>query len=265
MNVTGSGMSETHLGYGTTKSLSYSIRNWQQVTRILNTSHLPLFFCVSEQTCYYLDAAFWERGDKNIICQEFGMRKIKLQMQITVDSFVAGPNGEMDWMALPWTEDINAYVDEIFSSVDTIVLGRKLAEGFIPYWAGIAANPDDPEFISGKRFTDTSKVVFTKTLDQSAWDNTVLAKDNLVDEITKLKNQDGKDIIAYGGATFVSSLIKHGLIDEYYLFINPTAIGNGLTIFSELGNNENLTLVKSSSFDCGIVALHYLPAKMRLG
>ena len=189
------------------------------------------------------------------------MRKLKLQVQMTVDGYIAGPNGEMDWITLPWTEDINTYVDEIMDIVDTIVLGRKLAEGFIPYWAGVAANPDDPEFTSGKKFTDTPKVVFSKTLDKSAWDNTVLAIGNLVDEITKLKKQDGKDIIAYGGATFVSALIKHGLIDEYHLFINPTAIGNGMTIFKELDSKQNLTLVKSISFNCGIVVLNYQPKR----
>ena len=192
------------------------------------------------------------------------MRKIKLQMQMTIDGLVAGPNGEMDWMTLPWTEDINTYVEEIMATVDTIILGRKLAEGFIPYWAGVAANPDDPDFTSGKRFTDTSKVVFTKTLDHSEWENTVLVKNDLVDEITNLKNEDGKDIIAYGGATFVSALIKHGLIDEYHLFINPTAIGNGLSIFKELGNKENLGLVKATPFNCGIVALHYQPQRSQV-
>ena len=81
----------------------------------------------------------------------------------------------------------------------------------------------------------------------------------MVDEINKLKKQDGKDIIAYGGATFVSALIKHGLIDEFHLFINPTAIGNGMSIFKELDNKQNLILVKSTSFDCGIVVLNYEP------
>jgi dihydrofolate reductase len=185
------------------------------------------------------------------------MRKLKLQVQMTVDGYIAGPNGEMDWVTLPWTEDINSYVDEILDTVDTIVLGRKLAEGFIPYWAGVAANPNDPEFTSGKQFTDTPKVVFSKTLEKSEWDNTILAKGDLIDEITKLKKQDGKDIYACGGATFVSALIKHELIDEFHLFINPTAIGNGMTIFKELDNKQNLTLVKSTSFDCGIVALNY--------
>ena len=89
--------------------------------------------------------------------------------------------------------------------------------------------------------------------------DTVLAKGNLVGEITKLKKQDGKDIIAYGGATFVSALIKHGLIDEFHLFINPAAIGNGMTIFKGLDRKQNLRLVKSKSFDCGIVVLNYEP------
>ena len=185
------------------------------------------------------------------------MRKLKLQVQMTVDSYIAGPNGEMDWMTLPWTEDINAYVNEIMDTVDTIVLGRKLAEGFIPYWAGVAANPENPEFASGKQFSDMHKVVFTQTLDQSEWGNTVLAKGDLVDEITQLKNQEGQDLYACGGATFVSALIKHGLIDEYHLFINPTAIGNGMPIFKEIKDSQNFQLMLSKSFDCGIVALKY--------
>jgi dihydrofolate reductase len=134
------------------------------------------------------------------------MRKLKLQVQMTVDGFIAGPNGEMDFMVWNWDDELKQYVTALTEPVDCIVLGRKLAEGFIPYWAGVAANPDDPQFTAGKKFTDTHKVVFSKTLDKSEWDNTDLAKGNLVDEITKLKNQEGKDIIAYGGASFVSAL-----------------------------------------------------------
>jgi dihydrofolate reductase len=163
----------------------------------------------------------------------------------------------MDFMIWNWDDELKNYVKEIIDPVDCIVLGRKLAEGFIPYWTAVSANPDDPEHLDGKKFTDTYKVVFTKTLDNSEWDNTVLAKGDLVDEITKLKKQDGKDIIVYGGAKFVSGLIKQGLIDEFHLFINPTAIGKGLPIFQDLDSNHNLTLVKSTSFDCGIVVLNY--------
>ena len=178
---------------------------------------------------------------------------------MTIDGFVAGPKGEMDWTSINWGDDINNYVTSITEPIDTIVLGRKLAEGFIPYWAGVAANPNDPEVTSGRVFTDTPKVVFSKTLDKSKWDNTILAKGDLVDEIKKLKNQTGKDIMAYGGATFVSALIKNRLIDEYHIFINPTAIGNGMAIFKELNVKQNLALVNSRSFDCGIVVLNYIP------
>jgi dihydrofolate reductase len=125
----------------------------------------------------------------------------------------------------------------------------------------MAANPDDPEFTFAKKFTDTPKVIFTKTLDKSEWHNAFLAKGNAVDEITNLKEQNGKDIIAYSGATLVSALIKQGLIADFHLFINPTAIGSGMTFFKELDRQQELTLVKSSSFDCGIVVLNYEPKR----
>lgn len=183
------------------------------------------------------------------------MRKLKLQVQMTVDGYIAGTNGEMDWTARDWDDELKKYVEEITKPVDCIILGRKLAQGFIPHWAS------HPEEEGADKFNSTKKVIFTKTLDKSEWDNTVLAKGDLVEEIAKLKKQDGKDIIAYGGATFVSALIKHGLIDEFHLFINPTAIGNGMSIFKELDSKQNLTLVKSTSFDCGIVVLNYEPQR----
>jgi dihydrofolate reductase len=172
----------------------------------------------------------------------------------------------MDWMAMPWTDDTNQYVTALNQPVDTIVLGRKLAEGFIPYWASVAADATNPEQESGRQFTDTTKVVFTKTLDDAhpqtaGWNNTTLAKGDLVSEIRKLKGEAGNDIIAYGGATFVTSLIKEGLIDEYHLFINPVAIGKGLPIFGADGQRQALDLVKATPFECGIVALHYVPKK----
>lgn len=185
------------------------------------------------------------------------MRTLKLQVQITVDGYIAGPNGEMDWVVWDWDDALKQYVDELTAPVDCILLGRKLAEGFIPYWASVAADPQHPEFTGGRKFTDTPKVVFTKTLDQSPWANTVLAKGHLATEVTALKQQDGQDLIAYGGGKFVSALIKDGLIDEFHLFINPTVLGSGLPIFKELPHKQELRLLKTIAFDCGIVLLHY--------
>ena len=180
---------------------------------------------------------------------------------MTVDGYIAGPNGEMDWMVFDWDDQLKKYVTELTEPIDCIVLGRKLAEGFIPHWASVAANPEHPEFTAGKKFTDTPKVVFSRTLANSKWDNTVLAKGDLVDEITRLKNQVGQDIIAYGGATFVSALVKHGLIDELHLFINPSVIGKGMSIFRELDHKQNLKLAQATFFECGIVVLHYEPKR----
>lgn len=185
------------------------------------------------------------------------MRKLKLQVQMTIDGYVAGPNGELDWMIYDWDDELKNYVGVITEPVEYIVLGRKLAEGFIPYWAKIASNHDHPEYLAGKKFTDTSKIVFTKTMVRPIWENTVLAKGDLVQEITQLKKQGGQDIIAYGGATFVSALIKNELIDEFYLFINPVVLGNGMTIFKTIESKQNLKLIQATSFDCGIVVLKY--------
>lgn len=186
------------------------------------------------------------------------MRKLKLQVQITIDGFIAGPNSEMDWLTFPWTEDIGHYVTEITDPVDTIVLGRNLAEGFIPHWATVAADPNHPEHSAGQKFTNTPKVVFSQTLEATKWENTVVANGDLVDEITQLKQQTGGDIIAYGGATFVSQLITHDLIDDYHLFVNSAAIGKGKAIFT---GRHRLTLSKATPFECGIVALHYQPKR----
>ncbi|MBK7873076.1 MAG: dihydrofolate reductase family protein [Saprospiraceae bacterium] len=183
------------------------------------------------------------------------MRKLKLQMQVSTDGFVAGPNGEMDWMVWNWDDELKQYVTDLTEPIDSIILGRKLAEGFIPHWAAVAADSNHPEFTSGIKFTDTPKVVFTKTLEQSPWQNAVLAKGDLSEEITRLKNQDGDGyLMTYGGAMLAASLIESGLIDELHLFINPVAIGNGLPIFK---SRTNLQLVQTKPFDCEIVVLQY--------
>ena len=99
------------------------------------------------------------------------MRKLKLQVQMTVDGFISGLHGEMDWLCFSWSEDIKNYVREITNPVDTIILGRKLAEGFIPHWEKVVQNPDDPEYEGGLKYTTTPKIVFTRTINKSIWKN----------------------------------------------------------------------------------------------
>jgi len=184
------------------------------------------------------------------------MKKLKLQVQMSVDGFIAGPNGEMDWMVWNWDDTLKNYVSDLTKNVDCIVLGRKLAEGFIPHWAG-AAQIENEEQEFAKIMSETHKVVFTKTLERADWANTVLAKGNLADEINALKNQTGNDIIVYGGGSFVSSLIKECLIDEYHLFVNPSILGSGMPIFQDLKAKQGLILKQVQGFDCGITVLCY--------
>lgn len=186
------------------------------------------------------------------------MRKIKLQVQMTIDGFIGEPNGEMDWVSHNWTPDTVAYVQELTDSMDTILLGRKLAEGFIPHWAGVAADSASPEQAVGKLFSETPKIVFSNTLKTSEWEHTEVASDP-VKVIGELKKQDGKDILVYGGATFVGSLISNGLIDELHVFVNPTAIGSGISIFSQLTEKRNYKLIKAQAFEGGMALLVYQP------
>jgi len=185
------------------------------------------------------------------------MRKVKLQMQLSLDGYVAGPNGEMDWMTWDWDDKLKADVTELTASVDTILLGRKMAGGFISHWAAAAANPEDPTVDYAKIMDDYKKVVFTKTLHKSEWENVDLATGDLATEIKKLKAQNGKDIIVYGGASFVSSLIKEKQIDEFNLFINPAVIGSGLSIFKDVAEKQDLKLISATPYACGIVRMRY--------
>jgi dihydrofolate reductase len=186
-----------------------------------------------------------------------GLRKLKLQVQMSIDGCIAGPNGEMDWMVGLQDDKINKYVNELTESFDTILLGRKMADGFISYWSDVINKPDDPWYALAKKMIEIPKFVFTKTLNKSKWINTDIATGDLTDEIIKLKSREGKDMVVYGGASFDSSLIKLGLVDEFLLFINPVAIGNGMTIFKDLNEIQKFNMIKSLAFDSGEVLLHY--------
>ena len=192
-----------------------------------------------------------------MVTNKSGLRKLKLHVQMSIDGCIAGPNGEMDWMVGLSDDKIIKYENELMESFDTILLGRKMTDLFISYWSDVISKSEDPWYDFAKKMIETPKVVFTKTLNKSKWINTDLATGDLTDEIIKLKSRDGRDMVVYGGASFDSSLIKSGLIDEFLLFINPVAIGNGMSIFRDLNEIQKFNMVKSIAFDCGIVLLHY--------
>jgi dihydrofolate reductase len=185
------------------------------------------------------------------------MRKLKLQVQMSVDGYIAGPNHEMDWMVWDWDEALKKYVIGLHEPVDCILLGRNMVPGFTDTWEAMENDPAKADWFSHK-MVDTHKIVFSKTMETVAGKNVVLENGDLEEAVNKLKNQEGQDIIVYGGAQFVSSLIEKGLIDELHLFINPAAIGNGMSIFKD---RTKLKLQGSRAFDCGIVAMKYTPVK----
>jgi dihydrofolate reductase len=196
------------------------------------------------------------------------MKKLKLQIQMTVDGFVSGPNGELDWMVWDWSDDIKKYMTALTDPVDCILMGRKMTEGFINYWSSVVKDPVNQEYEFGKIMYSTPKVVFTKTLNESdpivaGWENTVLAKGDLDEEVHKLKEQEGGDIIVYGGSNFVSNLIRHNLIDEYYLFVNPVILGHGMAIFKNTEQKTDFKLIILSHLTVGLLCFVISPDKWK--
>jgi dihydrofolate reductase len=184
-------------------------------------------------------------------------------MNISLDGYVARPNGEIDLMNWERDEEITNFIHSLIDSSDTILLGRKMTDDFVNHWEHVVYNePGNPDFPLAKKMVDTPKIVFTKTLDQSRWNHTTLANGNLAEEIAALKKQSGKDIIVYGGAALVSSLIQEDLIDAYHFFINPVAIGSGMAIFSGLKKPLAFSVTQSKFYSCGITVISCEPKRV---
>jgi len=182
------------------------------------------------------------------------MRKLKLQMQITVDGFVAGPQGQLDWMTFAIDERLIAFINHLTDTSDMILLGRQMTPGFVKYWEHVITQPASPEYTFGQKMVGLPKIAFSRTVSRIEGKNVRVENSPMVDAVRNLKNEAGKDIIVYGGATFVSSLIENELIDEFNLFVNPVAIGNGLRIF---GGRTPLELTASTRYDSGVVVNIY--------
>ncbi|MDB5089644.1 MAG: deaminase [Mucilaginibacter sp.] len=195
------------------------------------------------------------------------MRKLKLQIQMTIDGFVAGPNGEFDWAFIAGKGDQEALQQviglniELASTCDTMLLGRKLAaSGFCTYWGNLADNePDNPWHPLAQLITDHRKIAFSRSETTFSGRNLEAENGDLATAVQALKQQPGKDILVYGGADFVSSLISLNLIDEYYLIVNPVAIGEGLSIFKE---RKVLELENSVAFKHGKIVNKYVPVSV---
>ena len=185
------------------------------------------------------------------------MRKLKLQMQMTVDGFVAGPQGQLDWMNRAMDPELIAFITQLTDTSSTILLGRKMTPGFVAYWEGVLKKPDSPEHDFARKMVGYEKVVFSKTLTQIDGQNVRVDNGDLVESVNAIKGQPGKDVVVYGGATFVRSLLEHGLIDELNLFVNPVAIGTGMQVFS---GKKPLQLIGSTQYSSGTVVSTYRSA-----
>jgi dihydrofolate reductase len=190
------------------------------------------------------------------------IRRVKLQIQLTIDGFVCGPNGEMDWMVWEWDEVLKRYTAELTNSVDTFLMGRATGEGMAVYWPTVGSNPESSEEDKwmAERLNSFPKVVFSRTITHIHWNNARVAND-IVAEVKELKKEPGKDIMIYGGADIVSSFIRENLIDEYHLYVNPVAIGKGKAIFDKVNDNLKLNLEKTIVSTTGIVVHQYVPQK----
>src|SRR3977135_950486 len=156
------------------------------------------------------------------------MRKLKLQMQITADGFVAGPEGQLDGMSHAMDEQLKALISELADASDTILMGRKMTGGFIKYWEHAITQPESlVEYPFARKMVDIPKVVFSKTLDHVDGQNVRVENGDLSKTVGQLKRAPGKDIIVYGGATFVSSFILSGFILGVNVFVIPAGVGAG--------------------------------------
>lgn len=175
------------------------------------------------------------------------MRNVALGMQVSLDGFVARPDGSLDWAFAHFDEGLNAAILERLNGLGTVLLGRKNYEEQASTWP----NQEGP-------FADVmnrvEKVVFSRTLSGVEWVNSRLAEGSPAEEIARLRHEDGGDIGVAGGASFAGSLAAEGLIDEYSLAVHPVVLGEGIPLFV---SPTELDLVDTRRFPTGVVLSTY--------
>ena len=185
------------------------------------------------------------------------MGNLVLFMHVSLDGFVAGINGEMDWIYAD--EELFAYVAERIYATDCALYGRKTYQMMEGYWTTAANQPNATKHDTehSKWYNSVAKVVLSKTLNAASLTNTKVISDNLNYEITKLKQSTDKEILIFGSPTAAHSLLAGELIDSYWLFVNPVLLGVGIPLFKNIKNRTALILVATHVFPSGVVCLHY--------
>lgn len=185
------------------------------------------------------------------------MRKVMLLMHVSLDGFTAGPNGEMEWIR---TDDaMFDDVAQLTESADTALFGRVTYEMMAAYWPTAADNPN-----AGKHDIDhahwvnaATKLVFSRTLQKVEWANSRIVRDNIAETINHLKAQPGKNLLMIGSATTAHTFMQLGLIDEYWLNVNPVVLGRGLPLFADLTQRFDLKLLGAKTYASEVIGLHY--------
>jgi len=186
------------------------------------------------------------------------MRKLIYSMGVSLDGFIAGPAGEIEWSAPD--EELHRFHNQQARETGAHLYGRRLYEVMIP-WETAEEKPSAPEheLEFARIWKDTPKIVFSKTLEKVEG-NARLVRDDVAEEVAKLKEEPGKDL-AVGGAGLASTFMKLGLIDEYRLFVSPVVLGGGTPYFPALGERINLELVETRTFGSRVVYVRYQPVK----
>ena len=182
------------------------------------------------------------------------MRKMIYSMTVSLDGFIAGPDGEIDWSAPD--EELHRFHNEQTRELGALLCGRRLYKEML-YWETADENPSAPEHVLefARIWKDLPKIVFSKTL-ESVEGKATLVRNGVAEEVAELKEQPGKDL-AVGGAGLASTLIELGLVDEYRLFVSPVLLGGGTPYFPARGERINLELVETRTFGSRVVYVRY--------
>jgi dihydrofolate reductase len=189
------------------------------------------------------------------------MRKIVQFMHVSLDGFVAGPNGEMDWIIVD--EELFDYANDRTNASDSALYGRNTWLMMDGYWPTAASGPNASkhDIQHGNWYNSVEKIVLSRTMKSDPSKKVRVIGSNLANEINEIKKGPGKEILIFGSPSAGHSLAQLGLVDEYWLFINPILLGKGVPMFSGLKEQVKLKLQKTHAFDNGVVCVSYAKEK----